>query len=281
MRIQVSHETVYRYGQPARGVIQTLRLTPRNHESQYVLDWRIDVSENCQVDQHEDAFGNITHAFTADGPFSDLAVMVEGEVETRDTQGIVRGAVERFPPALYLRETALTSPDAKIVDFAAACRDEAGGKELGLLHIVLERLHHLLKLCFCLLMPFFSNKTNNPWHSLLSFRSLMRTFTTNAGSCMRDLFAENNIFGQSMPVVTCRLCTRRFDHWKLATCSPEQPGTGGRSIPFEDGVILRSSIREFARKLSCELQGEARHDPLVSTGHSSEAGLHAEMHCAL
>ena len=37
--------------------------------------------------------------------------MVEGEVETRDTQGIVRGAVERFPPSLYLRETALTSPD--------------------------------------------------------------------------------------------------------------------------------------------------------------------------
>ena len=31
---------------------------------------------------------------------------VEGEVETRDTQGIVHGAVQRFPPSLYLRETA-------------------------------------------------------------------------------------------------------------------------------------------------------------------------------
>jgi len=141
MRLRISHLTSYRYEQPATSVIQMLRLTPRNHDGQYVARWRIDVSTDCRLDQHEDAFGNVTHAFTADGPFSDLAVMVEGEVETRDTQGIVRGAVERFPPALYLRETALTSPDAKIVDFAAACRDEAGGKELGLLHIVLERLH--------------------------------------------------------------------------------------------------------------------------------------------
>ena len=141
MRLRISHLTSYRYDQPATSVIQMLRLTPRNHDGQYVARWRIDVSTDCRLEKHEDAFGNVTHAFTADGPFSDLAVMVEGEVETRDTQGIVRGAVERFPPALYLRETPLTSPDAKISDFAGACRDDAGGKVLGLLHLMLERLH--------------------------------------------------------------------------------------------------------------------------------------------
>jgi transglutaminase-like putative cysteine protease len=141
MRLRILHLTSYRYEQPATGVIQMLRLTPRNHDGQYVARWRIDVSTDCRLDQHEDAFGNITHAFTADGPLSELAVTVEGEVETRDTQGIVRGAVERFPPNLYLRETALTSPDAKIDSFAAACRDDAGGKVLGLLHLILERLH--------------------------------------------------------------------------------------------------------------------------------------------
>ena len=110
MRICVSHLTTYRYHTPAGSVIQMLRLTPRNHDGQYVARWRIDVSADCRLDQHEDAFGNITHAFTADGPFTELKVLVEGEVETRDTQGIVRGAVERFPPSLFLRETALTSP---------------------------------------------------------------------------------------------------------------------------------------------------------------------------
>jgi transglutaminase-like putative cysteine protease len=141
MRLRISHLTSYRYEQPATSVIQMLRLTPRNHDGQYVARWRIDVSTDCRLDQHEDAFGNITHAFTAEGPFSELTVTVEGEVETRDTQGIVRGVVERFPPNLYLRETALTSPDAKIADFAAACRDEAQGKVLALLHVMLERLH--------------------------------------------------------------------------------------------------------------------------------------------
>jgi transglutaminase-like putative cysteine protease len=141
MRLRISHLTSYRYERPATSVIQMLRLTPRNHDGQYVARWRIDVSTDCRLDQHEDAFGNVTHAFTAEGPFSEFAVMVEGEVETRDTQGIVRGAVERFPPNLYLRETALTCPDEKIAAFAVACRDDADGKVLGLLHLMLERLH--------------------------------------------------------------------------------------------------------------------------------------------
>ncbi len=141
MRIRISHLTSYRYQTPASSVIQMLRLTPRNHDGQYVARWRIDVSTDCRLDQHEDAFGNITHVFTAEGPLSELAVLVEGEVETRDTQGVVRGAVERFPPSLYLRETALTNPDASIADFAAKSRDDAKDDVLNLLHLMLGRLH--------------------------------------------------------------------------------------------------------------------------------------------
>src|SRR5262249_49308005 len=111
MLIRVSHVTTYRYDTPATSVIQTLRLTPRNHEGQFVMNWRIDVSADCRLEQHEAAFGNFAHAFTAEGPFDELRVAVEGEVETRDTQGVVRGGVERFPPSLYLRETPLTQPD--------------------------------------------------------------------------------------------------------------------------------------------------------------------------
>ena len=118
MRIRISHETVYRYEEPPRGVIQTLRLTPRNHDGQYVESWRIDVSENCQLDQHEDAFGNITHVFSAEGPLSELRVLVDGEVDTQDTSGVVVGTIERFPPSLYLRETPLTRLDPAIAEFA-------------------------------------------------------------------------------------------------------------------------------------------------------------------
>lgn len=141
MRIRISHTTTYVYDTPPTGVTQVLRLTPRNHEGQYVCAWRIDLSQDCRLHQHEDAFGNITHSFTAEGPFRELSVTVEGEVETQDTQGVVRGAVERFPPQLYLRETALTESNAAILDFAEATRAAAGRDPLSLLHAMLTALN--------------------------------------------------------------------------------------------------------------------------------------------
>jgi transglutaminase-like putative cysteine protease len=145
MLIRISHLTSYRYEPAATSVIQTLRLTPRNHDGQYVANWRIDLSTDCRLDQHEDAFGNISHVFTAEGPLSELTINVEGEVETRDTQGIVRGAVERFPPSLYLRETALTAVDDAIAAFASSARERAAGNVLGLLHIMLDQLYEEIR----------------------------------------------------------------------------------------------------------------------------------------
>ena len=59
MRIRISHATTYAYDMPPTGVTQLLRLTPRDHDGQHVVAWRIDLSEDCLLHQHEDAFGNI------------------------------------------------------------------------------------------------------------------------------------------------------------------------------------------------------------------------------
>ena len=80
------------------------------------------MSADCRLDQQEDAYGNITHAFSVDGPISELSVMVEGLVETQDTNGVVRDAIERFPPSLFLRETSLTHADPAIMAFALDVR---------------------------------------------------------------------------------------------------------------------------------------------------------------
>ncbi len=141
MRIRVSHATTYRYDTPPTSVTQMLRLTPRNHEGQYVVYWRIDLSADCLLHQHEDAFGNIMHSFTAEGPFNELSIAVEGEVDTHETHGVIRGAVERFPPGLFLRETALTQPDAAIADFAESARASAGTDALPLLHGLMMALN--------------------------------------------------------------------------------------------------------------------------------------------
>src|ERR1700688_3672691 len=141
MRIRISHATTYRYDTPRSGVTQILRLTPRNHDGQYVVSWRVDLSDDCLLHQHEDAFGNITHSFSAEGPFNELSVAVEGEVDTHDTKSVVSGAIERFPPGLFLRETALTQPDAAITEFAQTARVSAGSDPLPLLHALTTDLN--------------------------------------------------------------------------------------------------------------------------------------------
>jgi transglutaminase-like putative cysteine protease len=140
MRIRIAHRNVYRYDPPATGVIQVLRLTPRNHEGQYLVRWRIDISADARLAAHEDAFGNIMHVFSADGPLDELSIEVEGEVETQNTDGIVRGTVERFAPNLFLRDTALTQADLAIRAFAHRVRTEKSGEVLAELHGLLDRL---------------------------------------------------------------------------------------------------------------------------------------------
>jgi transglutaminase-like putative cysteine protease len=142
MRIRISHATTYLYDAPVKSVTQVLRLTPRNHDGQYVACWHIDVSADCLLHPQEDAFGNIIHIFTADSQIGELKVSVEGVIDTHDTGGVIAGAVERFPPELFLRETPLTQSDSALFELAAQAQRAAGGNRLDLLHHLLTTLHH-------------------------------------------------------------------------------------------------------------------------------------------
>lgn len=143
MLIRVRHETIYRYADPAKSAIQRLALTPRSHDGQHVLDWRIDIDRDCRLRDGEDAFGNIVHSFSVDGPLETLTTVVEGEVETFDMTGIVRGAIERFPPALYLRETPLTTADEALRAFAHEATESEQGV-LAKLHALVGCLHQTM-----------------------------------------------------------------------------------------------------------------------------------------
>ena len=135
MRIRLQHRTAYIYDDPAGAVIQVFRRTPRNYDGQHVRHWRVDIDQDVQMQTIEDAFGNIVNSLSFTRPLDDLSITVQGEVETREIHGVVRGAIERFPAGLYLRETHLTQPDGALRKFA---RDSAGAGE------PLERLHKLL-----------------------------------------------------------------------------------------------------------------------------------------
>lgn len=136
MRIRVVHDTHYRYDRPARSLIQAHRLTPRSHDGQHVRRWRIEPSVDGRLSPREDGLGNLVHMFSMHRPTEELTIRVIGEVDTHDTGGIVRGAVERVPDAFFLRETDLTTTDEPLRDFAESAASGGGD--------VLEFLHRLL-----------------------------------------------------------------------------------------------------------------------------------------
>ena len=137
MRIAIQHRTHYAYASPAKAVTQLLRLTPRNHDGQTVKRWRIDLNCDGTLKAGEDPYGNLTHTLALGGPISDLEITVQGEVETEDRHGIVRGSYERFPVGLYLRETPLTEVDPALKEFAHDVTSEASKDRLELLHCLL------------------------------------------------------------------------------------------------------------------------------------------------
>ena len=88
--------------------------------------WRIEVSADCRLDQHEDAFGNITHTFTADGPIAELVVRSRARSRRRTTPASCTARSSGFRRACYLRETPLTGPTTRSPILPQAVAADAG-----------------------------------------------------------------------------------------------------------------------------------------------------------
>jgi len=143
MRLQVRHQTAYHYASPIDYAIQTLRLSPRPHDGLAVLRWRVRGESRHELPSFVDCFGNRAHSHTVNRPHTSAAVFVEGEVETRATDGVVRGAAETLPPAFFLRATPLTTPDAAIGELARAAMGKSELDRLyALMNAVRDRLDY-------------------------------------------------------------------------------------------------------------------------------------------
>ena len=141
MRLRIRHETTYDYTPAARYAIQILRMMPRSYEGLFVRRWRVEVDADTRLEKGEDAFGNITHTLFMDGPVETVHVMIDGEVDTVDTGGVMRGALERMPTPLYLRETRLTECTPDMRRFARDVLTGEGGDRLAAMHAMMVRLH--------------------------------------------------------------------------------------------------------------------------------------------
>lgn len=140
MRLTIRHETRYSYDEPADSAIQSLRLTPRPHDGQFVRSWRIEVAADALLERRKDGFGNIVHTVFAEGPLDELVIVAEGEVDTEDRNGLVPGAIERQPPDLFLRSTRLTALTPELSAFAHQALIRQGGDRLAALHDMMAAL---------------------------------------------------------------------------------------------------------------------------------------------
>lgn len=144
MRIRILHETCYRYSAPARALQQILRLTPRDHDGQHALRWRIEPSAEGRLVADIDHFGNAVHTFSADEELRELTLRVDGEIETTDTAGMIRDPIERVADACFLRDTDLTVADDAIRAFAKHVSGRPGDT-LATLHRLLVAVNETVR----------------------------------------------------------------------------------------------------------------------------------------
>lgn len=137
MRIQVRHETVYRYAEPASYAIQALRLKPRDSENQKVLNWKLQVPSIASMTETRDVYGNVLQMLYVERPHDEIAISVTGEIETADRSGVV-STHEPFTPRFYLRHTELTQADETIVDLAQSAQSASDRSALDIAHRLMD-----------------------------------------------------------------------------------------------------------------------------------------------
>ena len=140
MRASVQYHLQISYAEPVRAVNQVLRLNPRGFDGQEIKDWRVDALPDARMRRSEDAFGNIVHSCSHDGPLDKLSIMAEGDIETTDVAGMVRGLSERLPLEVFLRDTDSTHADKDLLEFT---RDALSGEAdpLGRMHALMAAVN--------------------------------------------------------------------------------------------------------------------------------------------
>lgn len=143
MRIQIDHITKYEYSQPARQLLQVLRLTPVTNGNQNVIAWGINFDTKGKLNSFKDAFGNQCHTLSIDSQIHNLTIETIGTIDTNKNSGVQKDVVETLPPSVYCRYSPLATPNNDIVEFAKANMD--GKERLSGLHDLMTALHADIK----------------------------------------------------------------------------------------------------------------------------------------
>jgi transglutaminase-like putative cysteine protease len=131
MKLQVHHQTEFRYDRPVHHSIHELRLTPQNYFTQEIIRWRVNAPS--KVFESIDAFGNAMQSFVMGNNYSELIIEAKGEVETKNEYLIV-DQPKSVSPYYLLQQTDLTNPNGEMIEYFKKITPSVWN-ELSLVHL--------------------------------------------------------------------------------------------------------------------------------------------------
>ena len=124
MKLTISHTTAYRFEEPAAYGLQQLRLTPKDHNGQNILDWRMEV-EGGRVETSFDAHHRNRDSLVSFAPdATEVRVVCTGSVETDDKAGVIGKHAGFAPLWFFHRSTALTRAGPRVRGLAKGLKEE-------------------------------------------------------------------------------------------------------------------------------------------------------------
>lgn len=138
MRLRIDHTSTYIYERPASYALQQVRKRPHDTDSQTVMSWEVVLEGAKDEARYLDQHGNHVDLISIEPGVTRMSVTCRGEVETRDTAGVLTSTRLTPPLWLYQRSTPLTEPGKGI---RALVADLGKGPDTSL-----ETLHELMAL---------------------------------------------------------------------------------------------------------------------------------------
>lgn len=114
MHLLVNHSTQYIFEQPVDYALQQIRLTPIATNFQNVLTWNIQTHGAGKELNYCDQYGNLVTLIKIESGAEKISISCTGEVETKESHGLVGNHNGYMPLWLYKRFTDLTMPGTHI-----------------------------------------------------------------------------------------------------------------------------------------------------------------------
>jgi transglutaminase-like putative cysteine protease len=139
MRLTVRHVTHYTYDDAPRYLVQRLHLRPADFATQHCMHWNVKAPGIDNSLLYMDGFGNWVNLVTSVPEAGGMEIIAEGEVETSDSAGVVRGLPGAAPEAIFLRVTPPTETSAELQQLASGFNRKKPPLETA--HGIMDAVH--------------------------------------------------------------------------------------------------------------------------------------------